>query len=131
MTAEKTIGTRGRKIKQPPSECDAVIEEMAAKGYSLLGIAKRLQTSPDTLRRWFAENPQLQSALDAGREDERWTLHNVLFKQAVEKGNTTAAIFLLKSRHGYADNDRVHNTNKLSVNVDSDFFAELAKRLPN
>ena len=123
--------TRGRRSKQPPSNCAVIIEEMSAKGYSLLGISKRLQTSPDTLRRWFAENPALQIALDSGREDESWTLHNMLFKQAIEKGNTTAAIFLLKSRHGYVDNDRSQLANKVSVNVNSDFLAELAKQLPN
>ncbi len=128
---DKPTATRGRKVKVPPKDCAASIEDLAANGYSQLGIAKHLQTSPDTLRRWFSENPELQNALDRGREDERWTLHNMLFRQATEKGNTTAAIFLLKSRHGYVDNDRSQIANKFAVNVNSDFLAELSKRLPN
>lgn len=127
----RPIAIKGRKIKQPPRDCAALIEEMAANGYSLLGISKRLQTSPDTLRRWFAENPELQIALETGREDERWKLHNALFKQATEKGNTIAAIFLLKARHSYFENDKSQIANKVSVNVNSEFLAEVAKLLPN
>jgi hypothetical protein len=121
----------GRKPKEPPNECAALIEQLAADGWSQLGIAKRLGTSNDTLRRWLDENPELQDAFNSGRENERWQLHNCLYRAAMEKGNIVAAMFLLKARHSYVEGDRAQIVNKALVNVNADMLAQLAKLLPN
>jgi hypothetical protein len=106
---------KGPKVKHPPRDAAAQIEAMAADGFSKLGIAKRLKTSPDVLNRWLEENPALQDAFNQGRENERWTLHNILFKQAIA-GNATAAMFLLKARHGYREGDQAESGNKVQIN---------------
>lgn len=66
-----------------------------------------------------------------GRENEHQAIFSMLFKQAVEKNNVTAAAILLNGRHGYRQDDRAQIANKVSVSVNADLLAELAKRLPN
>lgn len=136
MTAKITnreLRKAGRKLKEPPRDASARIEAYAADGFSKLGIAKRLETSVDTLNRWMDEQPELQTAFDVGREDERWALHNMLFKQAMEKGNATAAMFLLKSRHGYREGDQSEQANRVNVvfnlpgAISMDEFSKLTK----
>lgn len=46
---------------------------------------------------------------------EHKVLFNALFQQA-QKGNTTAAIFLLKTRHGYREGDQSELANRVSIN---------------
>src|SRR5690606_36046138 len=53
-----------------------------------------------------------KAQFDAGREDERRALHNMLFRRAMEKGDTVAALFLLKTRHGYRDSGAELDTTK-------------------
>ncbi len=106
----------GRLKKNPPRDAAARVEALAADGFSVLGIAKRLGTSADTFRRWLEETPALQNALDNGRENERYALHNMLYRQAMEKGNTIAAMFLLKARHGYREGDQSETGNKVQIN---------------
>lgn len=82
----------------------------------MVGIAKLLKTSPDTLGRWLDENPKLRAAFDEGREREHMKLFTKLFDAAMS-GNITAAIFLLKARHKYRDNgDERVAQNNLQIN---------------
>jgi lambda repressor-like predicted transcriptional regulator len=96
---------RGRAPKVPPANAARRIAALAASGHSVIGIARGLGTSPDTLRRWLDEDPALAEALAHGREAERLTLHNALYR-AARKGNIIAAMFLLKARHGYREGDQ-------------------------
>jgi len=57
----------------------------------------------------------ISRALDQGREKERHTLHNVLYTAATESGNTTAAMFLLKARHGYREGDQNEQANRVNI----------------
>jgi len=77
------------------------IRAHAADGWSVLGIAHCMGVNPRTLNRWMEEHPELKDAFDLGREQERRTLHNMIYRKAVEKGDLTAAMCLLNSRHGY------------------------------
>ena len=61
------------------------------------------------------EDPVLRQAFDRGRETERHTLHNVLYRAATELGNTTAAMFLLKARHGYREGDQGEQANRVQI----------------
>lgn len=123
----------GRKPKEPPRDAAARIEALAADGFSKLGIAKKLATSVDTFNRWLDEQVTLQEAFDNGRENERWALHNMLYRQAMEKGNATAAMFLLKARHGYREGDQAETGNRVQINfqlpgaVSMDEFTKLTK----
>lgn len=98
------INPKHHLVKNPPADAEQRITEMSAKGASKRGIALNLGVSIPTLNRWMEEDEKLQAAFDAGREKEHGSLFNALFVQATEKGNVTAAIFLLKSRHNYVDN---------------------------
>lgn len=107
----------GRKKISPPDGTASRLCELAADGFTQMGVAKRLGVSKDTLRRWLDEDPDLQDAFDQGREMERYALHNMLYRQAVEDGNATAAMFLLKARHGYKEGDQTTHSGRVNVNI--------------
>lgn len=116
MTTKRTGAVIGRPLKQPPANAEETIRELSATGHAIIGIAHALGTSKDTFGRWLDEFPELKAALDQGREKERHTLHNVLYTAATESGNTTAAMFLLKSRHGYVEGQQNEQANRVSIN---------------
>ena len=106
---------KGRAPKQPPADAAERIEALASDGFSVLGVARSLGTSADTFRRWLDEVPPLREAFDAGREKERHALHNMLYRQAMERGNASAAMFLLKARHGYREGDQNETGNRVQI----------------
>lgn len=114
-----TRGSLGGKIGRPraevPADATQRIRELAADGWSLVGIAEKLGTNRNTLAQWFDNDPALQEALEAGREQERHTLHNLLYRLATEQGDKIAALFLLKARHGYREGDQGETGNRVSV----------------
>ena len=120
MTAKITdrpLMKAGRKPKAPPAGARELVLALAADGFTQLGIALRLGTSADTLRRWLEEHPDLAEAFEQGRENERWALHNMLYRQAMEHGNPTAAMFLLKARHGYKEGDQSGTGSRVNVTI--------------
>ena len=106
----------GRPKKPIPANAAEKIRELSATGHSVVGIAQQLKTSPHTLARWMDESPELKEALDQGREKERYTLHNMLYLAATKSGNTTAAMFLLKSRHNYVEGFQGDSANRVTIN---------------
>lgn len=105
-----------RAFKHPPKDAAEKIREWAAVGYGKNAMASRLGTTYKTFQRWLDEDVELQEAFNAGREKEHHALFNALFTQATTKGNTTAAIFLLKARHGYREGDQSDQANKVQIN---------------
>lgn len=101
--------------KNPPEDALERISDMAANGWSKAGIARKLGVSVTTFDRWLEEDEDLQRAFDMGRDAEHNTLFNSLFKAATEKGNATAAMFLLKARHGYREGDQSDIANRVSI----------------
>jgi hypothetical protein len=75
-----------------------------------------MSVNPRTLKRWMEENPILQDAFDLGREQERRTLHNMVYRRAVEHNDVTAAMCLLNSRHGYRS-DQSDQGNRVNVTI--------------
>lgn len=104
-------GTR----KKPPRHAAHKLLSMSADGVNKKGLAFGLGTTVETLNRWLEIYPDLQQAVDEGREREHKALHNALYKAAVDGGNVTAAIFLLKARHGYREGDQSEVANKVSI----------------
>lgn len=106
----------GRKKKQAPGSVGTatLIEQLAADGRSLIGIAKALKTSPALLKRWMAQEPSLLEAFEHGREQERFILHSGLFKIATNPREQTrdrmmASFFILNSKFAYRrDEDGVN-----------------------
>ncbi|MEG0052856.1 MAG: hypothetical protein RR928_16345 [Comamonas sp.] len=109
----------GRPRKEPPPDAIEVIREAASKGATKKGAAFALQVSDDILSRWFNEHPELQEAFEKGRERERQTLHDVLYDAATKgsgKDSLIAAMFLLKSRHGYREGEQEAAQNRVQIN---------------
>lgn len=107
--------TVGRPRKQPPADAAERIEALAADGFSVIGVARRMGVNQEVLTRWFDEQPELKEAFNIGRENERHTLHNVLYRLATEGGDKIAAMFLLKARHGYREGDQEQQANRVSI----------------
>lgn len=73
-------------------------------GYPVAAIAKALHVSTPTLKRLMADDPDLQAEVEAQRSFEESELRDILMELA-RKGDTVAAIFLAKARHGWRDRD--------------------------
>ena len=86
------------------------VQQALLDGYPLAAIAKALRVSTPTLKRLMADDPGLQAEVEAQRSFEETELRDILMELA-RKGDTVAAIFLAKARHGWRDRDE----RKLSV----------------
>lgn len=100
-----------------PLETSARIRALAADGFSIVGIAEHFGVGKDQAKSWLEGNPDLQDAFDFGRENERRTLHNKLYRLAMEKDNAPAAMFLLKARHGYREGDQSDQAGRVNVTI--------------
>lgn len=98
----------------PPSNAAAEIETLAATGFSMKGLAAHFRCSVDTIRNWFEKHSALKQAFENGREKERLALHNALYKKAMN-GDGPAAMFLLKSKHGYREGDQKEESNRVAI----------------
>ncbi|HBS77791.1 MAG: hypothetical protein CMK99_12725 [Pseudomonas sp.] len=116
MTEKKARNAVTGTRKKPPADAAETLLELAASGYNKKGLAYRLGTTVETLNKWLEIHPELQRALDEGREREHHALFNALYENATKGGNVTAAIFLLKARHGYREGDQSEIANKVSIN---------------
>jgi transposase-like protein len=107
---------RGRPSKAPPANAVARIAALAATIPSIVGIARALGTSQDTLYRWMEEYPELADAFKEGRDVERQNLHRTLYREGTKKKNPNilAAMYLLNNCHGYKS-DAAAATNKVHV----------------
>lgn len=98
---DRPLKRAGRKPSKPPVGIADQVRDLAADGWSIVGIASRLGIDPKTFNHWLERDPSLGEAFDLGRERERHTLHNMLYRKATEKNDTAAAMCILNSRHGY------------------------------
>lgn len=67
-------------------------------------IARALGITVKTLKRILDDEPELTNAVDAAKEAEEAELRDCLMRSA-RGGSDIAALFLLKTRHGYRDRD--------------------------
>jgi len=109
----------GRPMKMPPPDALEVIRATTSTGATKRGVAMALGVNLDVLARWLAEHPELAEAFAEGRETERRVLHARLFELATKgegRDSLIAAMFLLKSRHGYVEGEKDAQTNRVSIN---------------
>lgn len=108
----------GQPRKEPPADAAHHIRAFAADGFSIVGVAEKFGIERKTLERWLSDFPELREAFDRGREKERHTLHNRLYRIAMEsdddKAASIAAMFLLKARHSYREGDQLES-NRVNV----------------
>lgn len=139
MTAPIThrpLAKAGRKPITAPANAAENIRALAADGWSVIGIAHRMGVDPKTFNNWLELEPPLRDAFALGREQERQVLHNIIYRKAVEKNDTTAAIMLLNSRHGYRTDHseqggRVHVTIALPGAMTLQQFTSIGKETEN
>ena len=80
----------------PSQDSRKLVRNLAAMGVRYADIAHKLDINDETLRKHYRED------LESGRIDANAQIANTLFQQA-KKGNTTAAIFWLKTRAGWKE----------------------------
>lgn len=95
--------TRKSNRIDPPDNAAEIVQKACENGCTVDQIAAALGVERRTLNRWKQEFPATEEAFQFGRQVEHDRLVNALFTAATEKGNITAAIFLLKARHGYVE----------------------------
>ena len=83
--------------EQREAVCDAILDD-----YPRNEIARAMGTTVKTLRRLIKDDPILTDAVDCAKEAEEAELRDILMDNA-RAGSDVAALFLLKSRHGYID----------------------------
>lgn len=80
----------------PTDESRKLVRTLAAVGIRHEDIAAKLEISADTLVKYYRKD------LDDGRVDANAAIGKTLYEQA-RNGNTTAAIFWLKTRAGWKE----------------------------
>lgn len=80
------------------------VAQALIEGYPQAAIARALGVSAPTLRRLMADDRELIDAVEAQRSFEEAELRDILMELA-RKGDTVAAIFLAKARHGWRDRE--------------------------
>jgi hypothetical protein len=92
-----------REVKEPPANAVEIIQKACANGCTVEQIAAAFGIGRTTFLEWRERYPALEAAMTAGRAVEHDKLVGALFTAATENKNITAAIFLLKARHGYVE----------------------------
>ncbi len=92
------------------------IEAAAMAGASMPGIAALLGCSAGTLRDIRERQPEVDDAVSRGLAAEEQDLVLMLRKQARD-GYAPAAMFLLKTRHGYRETTPVPPSSRPTTNI--------------
>jgi hypothetical protein len=100
----------GRPPHQPDPASRRLVEHHAAIGTLHQTIAKLLQISLNTMKKFYAEE------LELGLARANAVVSGTLFTEA-KKGNITAAIFWMKTRGGWRETARVEHSGNTSVEV--------------
>lgn len=90
-------------LHKPSEETKKMVKTLSAVGIRYEDIAAKLEITDDTLRKHYRKE------LDEGRVEANAAIGQTLFQQA-KNGNTTAAIFWLKTRAQWRETDRLEVT---------------------
>ena len=93
---------QGKKY-ETTNENKMLVKTLAAVGITFEDIATKLEISSDTLVKYYKKE------LDDGRIDANASIGQTLFQQA-KNGNTTAAIFWLKTRARWKETHSVEHS---------------------
>jgi len=91
-----------------------IVEELAAKGCSVVTIAAALGVNKETFVHLRRRDPAVEEAFENGRAKEHDRLVANL-NTAAASGNVVASIFLLRARHGYQSGEGID----VNVNVNT------------
>ncbi|MEN1928047.1 hypothetical protein WCE37_03435 [Luteimonas sp. MJ250] len=99
--------------KAPRGAADK-LRKWAAEAVPQKVMARRFGVGVATLKRWMEEDERLEAAYDEGVEEEHQMLYQAL-KRKLATDNGAAAMFLLKTRHGYREGDQTGQANRVQV----------------
>ncbi|MEX0906250.1 MAG: hypothetical protein WD604_14540 [Balneolaceae bacterium] len=103
--------------KELPKDGLNIIRRLGKRGVSEVDIASALGMSYKTWKRIKDENPEAAQAIREARMKEESELVGVLYEAATTDKNLTAAMFLLKTRHGYKEGAEQLNANQVNVQI--------------
>jgi len=89
-----------------------IVEDLAAKGCSVVTIAAALGVNKETFLHIRRRDPAVEEAFENGRAKDRLVAN---LNTAAASGNVVASIFLLRARHGYQSADGID----VNVNVNT------------
>jgi len=107
----------GRKKIQLKKTDYSKISRLASRGVNETDIVKALGISYPAWLRIKDEDEKARQALDEARRKEEAELVGVLYEAAVNEKNLTAAMFLLKARHGYKEGAERVQANQVNVKI--------------
>lgn len=116
LTTNQTLDRPGHWHKQVGRRGLKLIEELAARGCSLVTIAKALRMTPDTFRNVRRRQPEVDAAFVQGRAKLEDGLASNLVQLAYA-GNVVANIFALKGMCGWRDNGEPREGTKVNVQI--------------
>lgn len=99
----------GTPAHVPTSETRAEVSALVAFGIKQEHIAKRLRISDETLRRHY------EYELETGLSTMIGEVANALYRKGVEDKDTSALIFILKTRGRWREKDPEDNKQTLSI----------------
>lgn len=100
---------------QCPPDAAERVRAIASRGGSLKGLPALFGAAPDLFKRWMDDDPSLRKAFDEGKEQEREALHRTMYEAAIFKRDLSAAQFLLKTRHGYREQEPEDARNSVRI----------------
>ena len=107
----------GRKKIQLKKTDYSKISRLASRGVNEVDIVKALGISYPVWLRIKEEDEQALQALEEARRKEEAELVGVLYEAAIKNKNLTAAMFLLKARHGYKEGAEQVNASQVNVKI--------------
>lgn len=123
MAAPASVATTAPTVEPTPAvvsdgaPADAAerIRAVACKGGSLKGLHALFGVTAGEFKRWMDDDPGLRKAFDEGKELEREALHRTLYDAAIYRKDLSAAQFLLKTRHGYREQEPEDTRNSVRI----------------
>ncbi|NBC05543.1 MAG: hypothetical protein GVY20_17810 [Bacteroidetes bacterium] len=107
----------GRKKIKLKKQDYSKIRRLAKRGVKETDICKALGISFPTWARLKEEDEKAIEVFEEARKVEEDMLVGVLYDAAVNDKNLTAAMFLLKARHGYKEGAEQVNANQVNVKI--------------
>jgi hypothetical protein len=114
LPSRRIVNTLGKsEIVVTPTGL-GIVEELAAKGCSVVTIAAAIGVNKETFLHIRRRDPAVEEAFENGRAKEHDRLVANL-NTAAAGGNVVASIFLLRARHGYQSGEGID----VNVNVNT------------
>lgn len=93
------------------------IRKLASRGVKETDMCKALGVSFPTWARLKEEDEKAIEVFEEAKKIEEDKLVGVLYDAATKDKNLTAAMFLLKTRHGYKEGAEQVNANQVNVSI--------------